>query len=966
MASADNVGTVKVVLGNSSKLRDEQGSDNYFITYSLSFSKGNSKAKEAARKHLDHYQYIWYWQNPNGVWFTGESSTTTSTKLSYAPPSNAVKIKVKIRAIAKKYKPDPKKSTTKPYWATTAYAESKTYILRDILNPPELEVSLVDTVDSGVKMIKAQATVDTTNLKVVQPNYVDYNHMSFKDWVMVYFKAINVDTQQVFGIARVRVRETYSSALYNPIVITYFDFPGPNGQTGLNPSHSGKTNINIPYGTHVGFSVRVVQGPKDLLEAGTTNNDKVTTSEYGDLQVILTRPGSTTIKSVIPTRDYESVTGGKVVRVDWEPLKNVESYTLYYTKNKDFFTGAPGSVQSVSDIKATYTLLTDIEPGSAYWFMITASNESGEGARSPIYPNNNVGIIVGEKPAPPTTWSSTTTTIIGSELYLYWVHNSKDGSSETQARIQIFKGDIEPNEDPLLDYIQKNDKIDDIEHRDDTKFYPVDTIALNNEAGGGLTDISWRVQTMGIYNEYSDWSIVRKIDIFEPPTIESVFSQEKDGLAVETINQFPFYLQTITYPPTQIPIGYSVEVRAFDGYTTINDLGEEVSIAANQIIFSSFYDTNEILELEFTPDMIDLEPGQSYKLFISAAMNSGLSADNYDNPIVFNVDWYDSTYQPYLEVEYNNSDYTTSLTPYCYPPGYKYIQVVETPTGWEKIEDEYLDLPIPYNSEALETYALSSTIDETTEIYYWPLDDLYFTQVTYDGNELIDYVTLSVYRKNYDGTFSELISGLENNRITINDPHPSLDYARYRVVATDKNTGAISWEDVDPYPIQEKSLILQWDESTSTYIQSVNEDVVYSNGEGGIYIESSEVSEMENEEERASSWVGSLLKLPFNIDLNSSYNPEVNHVEYSGRSHPVAYYGTQIGETASWSADIDKKDTETLFLLRRLARYMGNVYVREPYGSGYWATVTVSFSQTHKELVTPVSLEITRVDSQEV
>ena len=85
-------------------------------------------------------------------------------------------------------------------------------------------------------------------------------------------------------------------------------------------------------------------------------------------------------------------------------------------------------------------------------------------------------------------------------------------------------------------------------------------------------------------------------------------------------------------------------------------------------------------------------------------------------------------------------------------------------------------------------------------------------------------------------------------------------------------------------------------------------------------------------------------------------------VEYIGRSHPVSYYGTQIGETATWKVDIDKEDEETLYALRRLATWMGDVYVREPSGSGYWANVVVSFSQTHNEVVIPVSLDITRVE----
>ena len=41
---------------------------------------------------------------------------------------------------------------------------------------------------------------------------------------------------------------------------------------------------------------------------------------------------------------------------------------------------------------------------------------------------------------------------------------------------------------------------------------------------------------------------------------------------------------------------------------------------------------------------------------------------------------------------------------------------------------------------------------------------------------------------------------------------------------------------------------------------------------------------------------------------------------------------------------------------------MGDVYVREPSGSGYWASVTVSYDIKHTELTIPVSLTITRVE----
>ena len=140
------------------------------------------------------------------------------------------------------------------------------------------------------------------------------------------------------------------------------------------------------------------------------------------------------------------------------------------------------------------------------------------------------------------------------------------------------------------------------------------------------------------------------------------------------------------------------------------------------------------------------------------------------------------------------------------------------------------------------------------------------------------------------------------------------------------------------YPINEGSILIQWDDEWTTFDNS-NEDPL-----------------------EQPAWSGSLLKLPFNVDISDNNTADVSHVKYIGREHPVAYYGTQIGQTATWNAVIDAKDRETLYGLRRLAAWMGDVYVREPSGSGYWATISVSFNQKHKELTIPVTLNVTRVE----
>lgn len=241
----------------------------------------------------------------------------------------------------------------------------------------------------------------------------------------------------------------------------------------------------------------------------------------------------------------------------------------------------------------------------------------------------------------------------------------------------------------------------------------------------------------------------------------------------------------------------------------------------------------------------------------------------------FNVVWADVAYEPNAEIALDTSTYTTYIKPYC--------------------RDE--------------------------------------KSVSISG------VLLAVYRKQFDGTYVEIASGLDNTKNTVvTDPHPALDYARYRIVATTESTGAISFYDIPGYPISCKSVIIQWSEEWTNFYSSNKDAMVQP------------------------PWSGSMLKLPYNIDVSDNHSIDVSLIEYIGRSHPISYYGTQLGETSSWSVDIDKSDKETLYALRRLAIYTGDVYVREPSGSGYWANISVSFSQTHCELTIPVSLDITRVE----
>ena len=544
------------------------------------------------------------------------------------------------------------------------------------------------------------------------------------------------------------------------------------------------------------------------------------------------------------------------VEVNWYGVKNAKTYEIEYTTEKRYFDSS-SQVQSLTvdaTLQWSHAEITGLETGKEWFFRMRAVNDNGHSAWTEIK-----SIVLGKNPIAPTTWSSTTTCVVGEPLILYWVHNAEDGSSQKYAELELtINGRIETH---------TIENTTNEEEKDKTSSYSIDTSSYVEG-----TKIQWRVRTSGITNTYGDWSIQRTVDIYAPPTLELSVT-DANGNLLETLTSFPFYISGIAGPNTQNAIGYHLSIIANESYETIDQIGNVKMVNQGEAIYSKFFDTSENLVVEMSANNIDLENNISYKVNCVVSMNSGLTAENSSE---FTVAWTDEQYEPNAEIGFNEDDISTYIRPYC--------------------ED--------------------------------------------DAGNLIEGIMLSVYRREFDGSFTELATNINNTTNTyITDPHPALDYARYRIVAISSSTGAVSYYDMPGYPIGETSLIIQWDEQWSTFNIS-NE------------IDGSETV----------PWSGSLLKLPYNVDVSDSYSPDVELVEYIGRKHPVSYYGTQRGTSQTFNAEIDKKDEETLYALRRLAIWMGDVYVREPSGSGYWANITVSFSQTHREVTIPVTLNVTRVE----
>lgn len=201
----------------------------------------------------------------------------------------------------------------------------------------------------------------------------------------------------------------------------------------------------------------------------------------------------------------------------------------------------------------------------------------------------------------------------------------------------------------------------------------------------------------------------------------------------------------------------------------------------------------------------------------------------------------------------------------------------------------------------------------------------------------VNDILLSIYRKNQDGTMVAIAENFENqDSVFVTDPHPNLMKNSYRIVGRDKNSGAMTFVDTPEYKMDCTDIIIQWDENV--HFTDVEENSL------------------------PAEYAGNTLRLPYNIDVSESANIENSMVNYVGRKNPVSYYGTQTGYTATWNTVIPKYDRDTIALLRKLQVYPGDVYVREPSGTGYWAHVTVSFPINHVELTVSVSISITRVE----
>jgi len=135
------------------------------------------------KSHTDKYEVRWYYATGDGVYFRGSTNDVDYQNNTYDAPSNATKVKVKIKPIAKKHKVNKKEVS---YW-TAEWSSYKEFVF-DTKAPP----SAPPTPTVTLKDFKLTARVD--NLENVNGTKIEFNIIIDDDKSFKMGKA-EIDTQ---------------------------------------------------------------------------------------------------------------------------------------------------------------------------------------------------------------------------------------------------------------------------------------------------------------------------------------------------------------------------------------------------------------------------------------------------------------------------------------------------------------------------------------------------------------------------------------------------------------------------------------------------------------------------------------------------------------------------------------------------------------------------------------------------
>lgn len=797
---------------------------------------------------IDGYYVTWDWQSSDGRWNgPGREPDKISPSIKYhviTAEERAVGVRVKVRPISKIDMTNGTDVMINLNWSTM-----QEYYFNE--NPPEMP-SLPEIYIEGNKI-----TLELTNIKV-NATHIEFRLIKGDDPNTYKSQKVSIITDKVKWSVDVDPDAVYRAQCRAVRQDQTSDWTEYTAEVSSLPKTPDIDEITVLDKTTIRFTWTKVDSTKKYKVqwlARTDANKNLTDEEcFNDLN------------SNAQTKDIEIDADDKTLQAT-DTISNLSTGAVYLIRMCSVPAISSNTVYEWSDIKS---------------------------------------FVIGTKPTAPTTWSSSTSAVVGDLLQLYWIHNSEDGSVSTRARFvcTVNYRDAEGDKTatlyhPAIQFLKDKNytftvttpfvatfrKVDPDKPEDHTYVCEIDSdqnIFIN-----GAT-IQWQVATAGVLeNEYSEWSAAKKMDVYVKPSLNLTLtdgtgimeegSTSIEGVYPRLLESFPLNVTaSVNATANQKPTGYHLSISVnktndnHNSYTTVDSFGKEKYITEGTTVYSKYINSsdNSITEVISAGD-VNLENNIEYTLTCVAAMNSNLDATV---TAVIKVAWTVDEYEPMAQIGIDKNDLSAIISPY----------------------------------------------------------------INGTSNALMD-----IYRVEYDGSFTKINSSPiidDGSHEWITDPHPALDFARYRIVAKDPDTGNVSYSDIPLVVVGEKGVVIQWDETWTTF--NAAEGEVLSNP----------------------TWAGSMLKLPYNITISTNTTKDATLVEYIGRRNPVSYYGTQVGETQNWSVEIPKTDKETLYAIRRLASWMGDVYIREPSGIGYWASITVNYSTAYRRMTIPISFSITRVE----
>ena len=634
---------------------------------------------------------------------------------------------------------------------------------------------------------------------------------------------------------------------------------------------------------------------------------------------------------------------------------------IYYADSLEVLRTNTTQCDSVDVVVGGSTLqaiVTGLESGTRYWFAIWLSTGDQEqqhlfiGDPTDTTRRTYPSCLVSTVPEPPTLMPIPKAIVAGTTQRVEWLHNPTDGSEQTVFNISILA--TLPGGTQVTDSVTQ------------TSANGYCDLAFPESSYPDGTELLIKVRTKGASSTYSEYSNEVSSTVYHRAsvllTISDAGSEGDYGRQVSTLPLAlslnaslgqsavmaqsviewrvilkayrPFEYTDLNGDDTMMPEGAVIaEVTVSEGEDDFTQPTQEITISALDAVFVN---------------------GAAYEITAYALMDSGLEAEPYT--AVFDCAFAGGISSPSASVM-QLVGWAAGITPVCFgirEPEHDYVYDAGT-LRVASVPEGYSSVLVTYGDELLQahTYIWTPESGFPDSLEMTDFDDFAtFTSVVacesdgtgpqpiegevYDEPAYED-VSLSVYRIERDGSLSLVVENLANTSgVMVVDQHPTFGDMEYRIIANSLATDEIEAADVSGENDWD-SILIQWNEAQ-------RRDNNY-NEEDGIEFDF--------------EWV----ELPWNIRVSQSSSKDVALKNYIGRQHPVALYGTQVGDSGSWSCEIVKNEEDwELRQLRKLSRWMGDCWVREPSGLSYPANVNVTITRSYDSMAVTVDLEVTKVD----